>query len=251
MPNFSYQLYSSRNFPPLENTFKMLSDLGYVGVEGYGALFDDISDPKEFRALLDQNNLVMKSCHIGIDAIKSDVQSVIDNAKVVGIKKIYIPFLQPEDRPTTSLGWKELAQALSVLGKPIVDAGLNFGWHNHDFEFIALDDGQIPMEIMLDNCDILEVEFDVAWCLKADRNPLEFINKYGSRISAAHVKDIAATGECADEDGWADAGHGTMDWPTIYRELKSAGADLFIMEHDNPSDHQRFAKRSLASANSF
>lgn len=251
MTNFSYQLYSSRNFSPLENTFKMLSELGYVGVEGYGALLADIEDPKELRALLDQSNLVMKSSHVGLDLIKSDPQKVIEMAKTIGIEKVYGPHLQEDDRPKNAKGWIDFAKTLAELGKPLNDAGLGFGWHNHNFEFVPLEDGQIPMEIMLDEAQNLEMEFDVAWCVKADRDPIEFIKKYTSRITAAHLKDIAPAGECADEDGWADVGYGIVDWPTIYGELKTVGTELLIMEHDNPSDHNRFASRSLATAKSL
>ncbi len=38
---FSYQLYSSRNFPPMSRTFEMVSKAGYTAVEGYGALYAD------------------------------------------------------------------------------------------------------------------------------------------------------------------------------------------------------------------
>ena len=41
MTDFSYQLYCSRNFPPLADTLKMLAAAGYTGVEGYGALYAD------------------------------------------------------------------------------------------------------------------------------------------------------------------------------------------------------------------
>ena len=44
MTAFSYQLYSSRNFPPLSRTLSMLADLGYEQVEGYGGLFDDTTE---------------------------------------------------------------------------------------------------------------------------------------------------------------------------------------------------------------
>ncbi|MEP4474644.1 MAG: sugar phosphate isomerase/epimerase, partial [Lentilitoribacter sp.] len=71
------------------------------------------------------------------------------------------------------------------------------------------------------------------------------------RITAAHVKDIAPEGECAEEDGWADVGHGVIDWPNIFGELQVVGTELFVMEHDNPSDHHRFAKRSLENCLKF
>ena len=36
MTDFSYQLYSSRNFQPLEATLTMVAKAGYTAVEGYG-----------------------------------------------------------------------------------------------------------------------------------------------------------------------------------------------------------------------
>jgi hypothetical protein len=37
MTDFSFQLYSARNFPPLSDTFELLASLGYKSVEGFGA----------------------------------------------------------------------------------------------------------------------------------------------------------------------------------------------------------------------
>ncbi|MEW7009547.1 sugar phosphate isomerase/epimerase family protein [Lentilitoribacter sp. EG35] len=250
MTGFSYQLYSSRNFPPLEDTLEMLSKLGYNNVEGFGALLEDVN-PRELRTLLDKINLTMTSSHVGLDLIESDPQRVIDITKAIGIEKVYGPYLQEEDRPKNTEDWIDFAKKLKGLSQPLIDAGLGFGWHNHDFEFLRLEDGQIPIEVMLSEFTNLEIEFDVAWCVKADHDPIEFIKKHNARITAAHIKDIAAAGECADEDGWADVGYGIVDWPTIYDALKASGTKLFIMEHDNPNDHNRFASRSLASAKSF
>ena len=35
----SYQLYSSRNFPPLADTLRMLRTAGYEAVEGFGGIY--------------------------------------------------------------------------------------------------------------------------------------------------------------------------------------------------------------------
>ena len=66
-----------------------------------------------------------------------------------------------------------------------------------------------------------------------------------SRGVPAFMKDIAPKGEKQDEDGWADVGHGTQDWPAIKAELDAQGVTHFVLEHDNPADHARFARRSL------
>ena len=95
-------------------------------------------------------------------------------------------------------------------------------------------------------------EIDVAWVIRGGADPREWIDRYGSRILAVHVKDIAPAGEAASEDGWADVGHGTVGWKDFVARLRaSTPAELFIMEHDNPSDYRRFARRSIETARTF
>ena len=50
MTDFSYQLYCSRNFPPLSETLKMVAAAGYKNVEGYGALYADEAKVAELNA---------------------------------------------------------------------------------------------------------------------------------------------------------------------------------------------------------
>ena len=87
--------------------------------------------------------------------------------------------------------------------------------------------------------------------MRGGGDPLDWISRYGARITTAHVKDIAPAGTCDDEDGWADVGEGVMNWAGITQALRDAGTDLFIMEHDKPSDATRFAKRSIAAFRSY
>jgi sugar phosphate isomerase/epimerase len=93
---------------------------------------------------------------------------------------------------------------------------------------------------------------DIAWVIRGGADPIQWIDRYGERIAAAHVKDIAPTGEGTDEDGWADVGHGTVDWAGLVKTLKAKSkARWLVIEHDNPSDFERFAKRSLESAKRY
>jgi len=147
---------------------------------------------------------------------------------------VFCPHIGPNERATDLAGWQAFAHRLSAIGNKVVDQGLQFGWHNHDFEFETCADGSIPMRVILETASEIDWEMDVAWTVRV------------------HVKDIAAAGECGDEDGWADVGFGTMQWeklvPTIVAKTK---ASLYIAEHDNPNDFDRFAKRSIASLQSY
>lgn len=241
----SYQLYSSRNFPPLADTLTMLAGLGYQDVEGFGGLYADDAKLAEMAAGLKATGLKMPTAHFGIDMLEGDPARVLTIARTLGIKRIYCPHLMPDQRPTDGPGWRAFGARLEAAGRPFKAAGIGFGWHNHDFEFVATPDGAIPQAEILAGGPSLEWEMDVAWVIRGGADPVQWIRRYGPRITAAHVKDIAPAGENLDEDGWADVGHGTVDWASMMAALRAVGCQHFVMEHDNPSDHARFAKRSL------
>ncbi len=220
----------------------MLQKTGYTQVEGISALYEDASAT---ATLLANHNLTMPSGHFSLDSLEQQPDEMLAVAKDLGMQVLYCPHLAAELRPTDAAGYRAFGERLEKAGKPFVDAGLRFGWHNHDFEFQPLADGSIPIESLLEGGPSLEWEADLAWVARAGADPIEWVNKYADRISAVHIKDIAPAGQCVDEDGWADVGHGTMDWPAIMSLMETTPAAYFVMEHDNPSDHIRFAQRSL------
>jgi sugar phosphate isomerase/epimerase len=108
----------------------------------------------------------------------------------------------------------------------------------------------VPLDHLFAGGPDLAWEADIAWIIRGGADPFAWIAKYGDRITAVHVKDIAPKGENADEDGWADVGYGTLDWKTIMKALRDKmPAKVFVMEHDKPSDVGRFARRSIEAAN--
>ncbi|MGL6208784.1 MAG: sugar phosphate isomerase/epimerase family protein [Paracoccaceae bacterium] len=245
----SYQLYSSRNFPPMGDTLAMLAGAGYGAVEGYGGLYGDAGALAGLAAGLKASGLTMPSGHFGLAQVEEQPDFVIEIARTLGMSKVYVPYLMAEDRPSDAAGWRAFGARLQAAGAPLRAAGLGFGWHNHDFEFVALADGTIPQVAMFEGGPELEWEIDVAWVVRGGADPLEWITRYASRITAAHVKDIAEVANA--EDGWADVGHGVMDWAGLMAALRGVGCGIFVLEHDNPSDHVRFATRSMASMKGY
>ena len=243
----SYQLYSSRKFGPLPRTLSMLSEAGYGAVEGFGGLYGTEDEAGRFRAQLDAAELAMPTGHFGLDLVEGDPDSAVAIARALGAEAVYVPFLMPDARPADAEGWRAFGQRLAEAGKPVRDAGMRFGWHNHDFELRALPDGSIPMDLILE-ADGIDWEMDVAWVVKGGADPADWIDRYGDRIRAVHVKDIAPAGEKADEDGWADPGTGTMDWDGLAARLAKLDVAHWVMEHDNPSDDARFARAGIAAA---
>ena len=247
MTDFSYQLYSSRNFGPLDATLRLLAGLGYAQVEGYGGLYGSDAALRTLEKGLKDTGLSMPTGHFGLDMVSGDPKRVLSIARGLGLRGVIVPYIMPDDRPKDAKGWEAYGKSLAKAGAPIRDAGLFFGYHNHDFEYVPVDGGHLPLDLILGADDSLVLEFDVAWSVRGRTDPLTTIGRYGSRIRAAHVKDIAPAGQNAEQDGWADVGDGVMPWPALMAALRKAGTRYFVIEHDNPSDERRFASRSLAA----
>ena len=248
MTELSFQLYSARNVPSLPDFLATLGSLGYTQVEGYGGLYDDAAG---LAANLTKNGLTMPTGHFGPAQVK-DVSTTLKTAETLGIKRIYCPHIGPEGRSEDESKWLELAEMLAEASEAYTKEGYGFGWHNHDFEFKATTSGRTPMEILLETAPKIEWEADVAWIVRGKADPIEWFEKYGDRITAVHVKDIAPAGEALDEDGWADVGQGVLNWDDLITKVQSkTKAQYFVAEHDKPSDAVRFANRSIAAAKNW
>ncbi len=247
MQDFSYQLYSSRNHGPLPDTLQMLATAGYTQVEGLPAMFDSDTKTAKLKELLEQNKLAMPTAHCLLPTMEQDAQALIRAAQTLGIKRYYCAYIVPEARPAEPEGWTRFGQRLTAAGAALREAGLGLGWHNHDFEFATLADGSYAIDRIFAATPQLEWEIDVAWIIKGGQDPLRWIEKYGARITTVHVKDIAPPGQCGDEDGWADPGAGTVDWTATLATLaEHTNVQYYVVEHDKPSDDNRFAANAIA-----
>jgi sugar phosphate isomerase/epimerase len=242
MTELSFQLYSARNFPPIDTVLAKLKALGYGQVEGYGGLYGDAAN---LAAALKANGLTMPTGHFGLDMLK-DVSTTLKTAETLGIKTVFCPAIPQDQRKQPEAGWVQLAETLAELALTYKKAGIGFGWHNHHFEFWPTASGKLPMNIILDTATDIEWEADVAWIVRGENDPEAWFDAYGQRITAVHLKDIAPQGHAENEDGWADVGQGTMGWDSLIRLVRAkTRAQYFVAEHDNPSDVDRFATRTM------
>ena len=143
----SIQLYSMRDYEDQIGLLDELAAIGMTKVEGYGGVY---GDPGAYRAAMDAHGISMPSGHMGLNDIEDDFEATLGIAKTLGIGFIVAPYLEEKDRPDTSVGYARLAHRLNAAAKKYAKHGILFGWHNHDFEFVALADGGIPMDIILE-----------------------------------------------------------------------------------------------------
>ncbi|MBL8698279.1 MAG: sugar phosphate isomerase/epimerase [Alphaproteobacteria bacterium] len=246
--DLSFQLYSARNLQPLDSQIELLAGLGYRRVEPFGGLFNDV--PK-LRDLLQRHDLTAPSAHVGLDRLRADPVAATRLCRELGISLILAPAPPQNERDKDAAGWRALGQELARIGKVVTGEGLRFGWHNHHWEFQKQSDGSFGMDLILGEAPELLWQMDIAWVVRGAADPLVWLAKYAGRIPSVHIKDLAPAGQCTDEDGWADVGHGTLDWTKLLPAARKAGATLLVAEHDKPNDVARFARRTIATVKNW
>ncbi len=247
-PAIGLQLYTVRDAMQADptGTLAKVAGIGYNSLEGatytgtekfYGM------DPKTFSGVLKTNGLVMRSCHyrLGEDGsggvltdgvfkgtILHDWDKAVEDAHALGIKYMVWAWLSPKER----LGldhYKKMAGDFNIAGEKCKKAGIQFCYHNHDFEFDK-QDGKYPYDVLLNDTDaqLVKMEMDLYWVTKAGQDPITLINQHPGRFPLWHLKDMDNTSEHA----FTEVGNGVIDFKKIFTNKEKSGMKYFFVEQD-------------------
>ena len=247
------QVYGLRDL--LENTpenFKdvmtKVKELGYDGVELAG-LYG--LEPEFVKKTLEEVGLTPISAHVAFDEMMNDIDKVIADYSTIGVKYLVMPYMAEEYRPANPEGFKKFLPLLNQVGEKIHKAGMTFLYHNHDFEFVKLENGKWGYDEMFDSipAENLQSELDTCWCDVATGEAPEFVKKYKDRIPVVHLKDYIKKGEVKnmykligieEEESEGDTGYfgfrpvgfGQMIWEPVLDAAIEANANWVIVEQD-------------------
>lgn len=227
------QMYTLRDHGTLDEQMAAVQAAGVTAVETVGT---QGVTAEELSALLDQYGLEAISTHAQLADLRADPQAVIDFNKAIDNDVITVPFLAEDDRPADAAGWTALGEELAALSDTLRAEDMVLAYHNHAFEMVEFD-GRTALEIMMEAAggDVL-AELDLAWVARGGLDPVEYLARFDGRVFAIHAKDNAPEGEAPDERGFKALGQGTLDWAAILPAAEEAGAQWYIIEHDQPID---------------
>lgn len=230
------QLYTLRD--QLEKdapaTIKLLAAIGYKDVEIY-SLYG--KTPAEFSRILKDNGITASSGHYLLPAVKSEWPKRIEDAKTLGLRYMVIAILPPEERKSLD-DYKKLAELFNQAGEATQKAGIQFCYHNHNFEFQKLGD-TMPYDYLLKALDpkLVAFEMDCFWVTHAGEDPVAYFKKHPGRFLLLHIKDMkgkpAATQELDAKLGlFAPVGSGSIDWKRVFAGAKVGGMEHYYVEQD-------------------
>jgi sugar phosphate isomerase/epimerase len=243
-PKIGLQLYTIRDAmdKDVPGSLKKVSEIGYKYIElaGYADGKFYKYEPVEFRKMVNDLGMEILSSHTQVEGagvtLDNAKKMAEDHAKL-GVKYCLQPWIVEEMR-TTIASYQRMAANWNQIGEIMKGFGMQFGYHNHNFEFDTVE-GKIPyFDVMLAELDknLVTMELDLFWTTKAGQDPVEIFKKYPGRFQLFHMKDMytkeAPFFTTVGVKDFAPVGEGVIDFKRILAEKKTAGMKYMVVEQD-------------------
>ncbi len=229
----SIQLYTIRSITAndWDAALGQVAEAGYKAVEFAG--FNGKS-ATEMRTLLDNHGLKASSAHIPLADFQTRLDGVVEDLQTIGAGWGIVPWVGPDDRSEGSL--KGMAEQFDGFATRLKEAGLKFGYHNHDFEFTTKSAGGktvFDQMVEITTPGLVHFELDAFWAAVGGFDPAKVIADNADRIALVHLKD----GNMNDLESGKDVpfGEGTLDWDGILAASRAAGVEWYVTEQDTPN----------------
>ncbi len=230
-PTLGIQLYTLRDFcqnaEDFDDILSYLEDMGVTDVQisAIGPI-----DPHIQKEILDKHNMKVCITHKPYERFLNDTEALIEEHKIIDCYALGLGGAPQEARETKS-GLDEFIANVRNFSEKLKANGMTFNYHNHDFEFKKMDNGETMIDYLIDNTDPDTFHFipDVAWIHYAGADPVEYLKKMKGRVKVCHFKDYNIVD---GERKFCTLGEGKVDLKSCYEACKELGIPYIMYEQD-------------------
>jgi sugar phosphate isomerase/epimerase len=244
------QLWSLREYLPkdLGGTLAKVRAMGFREVEGAGLWGHTAA---ALRTSLDAAGLRCQSAHMGFERLRDDPHGAFAEAKAVGATWVVCPWI-PHAAAFTRDDALTSAEAFNTFGKAASDGGLRFAYHCHGYEFVPSAEGTL-FDTLAGATDPARVSFqvDVFHAFLGGANPAALIDRYKTRVTSLHLKDlnkdfpVKAGTATAPPEADVPVGTGQVDVPATLAAATRARTAVYYLE-DESADPLSHIPKSVA-----
>jgi sugar phosphate isomerase/epimerase len=193
-----------------------ISGLGPIGIEELDKMFKD-------------NGITACGTHSPWDRVSTpaELDKLIEEHKKLGCEQIGIG-IKPNIYPDTYEGYTDFIKKVNEICEQTAKAGLGFGYHNHELEFMRFND-ECAMDRLIQECPKCEFTLDVFWVQAGGANPVEYMDKLKNRIRILHLKDYRVN---VRQRQFAEIGQGNLDWKAIFDRCAQYNIPYAVIEQD-------------------
>ncbi|MBQ7387186.1 MAG: sugar phosphate isomerase/epimerase [Clostridia bacterium] len=182
--NYGVQMFSIKDVASvdLKLALKTVAEHGYKSVEFAGFFGNSAEDVKSW---LDEYGLAVTGTHTGLAMLTPEtIADTVAYHKAIGCDYVIVPHANWSNEENLNKNIEAMKYAAEYLARE----GMTLGFHNHSGELIEYPYGKTPIDEIINNTTI-ELEPDVFFFCNCGLDPLEFCEKYSSRIKFIHLKD--------------------------------------------------------------
>jgi sugar phosphate isomerase/epimerase len=236
-PVVGIQLYSFRNQmkDDVEGTLAKVKAMGFTMVEAAGYNWKSAA---EFKSMLDHNGFRNVSFFADYNKMKTDLASVIADAKTLNAQYVIIGWI-PHQKDFTLEDCNNAIKDFNDWGEKLAKEGLKLAYHVHGYEFQPYGKGTLFDRLMAETRPkALKIEMDVFWVVHGGQDPIAFLRKYGKRIELMHIKDMQKdlkgdlTGQ-ADVEANVTVGTGKIDYTAVVHEARKQRVKFLFIEDES------------------
>ncbi len=201
----------------------------------------------QFKAQLDAHGLTAVSGHFSYDEYRTNLDAVIHDAKILGLKYVGCAWIPHDDnQPFDEKTCREAIAVFNHAGEVLAKHGLRFFYHVHGYEFQPYQDGTL-LDLMMKetNPKYMNFQMDVFWIVHPGQDPAALLKKYGKRWQLMHLKGMRDSTPTGLITGHSDVtndvalGTGKIDYAPILREAEKIGIKWYYIEDESPSSEQQ------------
>lgn len=241
------QLWTVRNqiAEDMPGTLKAVADAGYEQVELMNVLESgDII--KTARGL----GLKARSAFINWESVGASsnenaprFDKIVEAAVEHELEYLVFGYIGRDARDTADK-LRKIADATNEAAEKTKAAGMKLSYHNHSFEFEPIDGKTTGFDIFMERFDdkLVNFEFDVFWAAIGGWDPVQTMEKLGSRLGQIHLKDLKkGQGVVFDEgkvpeDAFQEVGDGIIDMKKVVEVAAKYNVTQFHVEQDQSPD---------------
>lgn len=226
---------------------KRIKDIGYSYIELFGYRDGKMGDYDltEYRQIVEDAGLKITSSHVTYSTREPYSESMlpdlsdfwkktVEDHVTLGCETLVQPSMPTMETPDQA---KWVCEGFNKAGEIAKDAGIRWGYHNHDREFERITDpnaeqpsensffrrpqGDVIYDLLLDGTDpdLVLFEMDVYWCVMGGNDPLDYFERYAGRFPILHIKDRFVLGAS-----------GMMNFENIFTKAQENGLERFYVE---------------------
>jgi sugar phosphate isomerase/epimerase len=236
---------------------QIFSDMKYAGMDGVELMEHPLRKPEAVKLiseLIDRNQIPLIGTSYGANLwdsskhneILEDVENIMGNMARLKARTFGTSVGRPSGRKKTE---KELDSQAELLKKMIATGkknGVVLNLHNHTYE---VENNLFDLKGTLKRIPDIKLGPDLNWLLRANVDPISFLNEFKNNIVFLHVRDQMKNGK------WPESvGEGDVDFKEIKETLINIrfNGDMVVeLAHENGFVPTRPIRESLKMSRDY